>query len=369
MTSFGVFFSSKTAKFHGAPEKSKQDRKGNVEPKEPESSRRGSSVPTVGTWEFELEDDEYMLFLDLFLSYVLGKDRLDAEESELPLLSSFSQRFHARELHSVTFDMLTSLKRRQKDGRKRGARLPLFRAGHCFQTLPVTPEPLPVQDTHDTTNATSPWTLPGIQARKHQGLFSCRQHHTSMSKVNRTGPDVDSVGFRILSADELGVQMQLDSSMEIRFPRLARLLEWMMRWADRRVLLSQPMGKRSEGSDAVVIRVKGSTPAVLSALELLEERYSAALLGENTHYSHYQVRCSAIDQTVYYIFFITDGCRAYFIFKRQSKVNQRKKLFLKMYQFCLEVTLSVEWLCSNRNSNFYKPNKNLEWIMMKLHDS
>ncbi|CAM4728658.1 unnamed protein product [Leuciscus chuanchicus] len=281
--------SSKTAKFHDAPEKSKQDRKGNMEPKEPESSRRGSSVPTVGTWEFELEDDEYMLFLDLFLSYVLGKDRLDAEESELPLLSSFSQRFHARELHSVTFDMLTSLKRRQKDGRKRGARLPLFRAGHCFQTLPVTPEPPPVQDTHDTTNATSPWTLPGIQARKHQGLFSRRQHHTSMSKVNRTGSDVDSVGFRILSPDELGVQVQLDSSIEIRFPRLARLLEWMMRWADRRVLLSQPMGKRSEGSDAVVIRVKGSTPAVLSALELLEERYSAALLGENTHHSHYKL--------------------------------------------------------------------------------
>ncbi|KAK7125268.1 hypothetical protein R3I93_020830 [Phoxinus phoxinus] len=281
--------SSKTARFHDAPEKSKHDRKGNVEPTEPESSRTGSSAPTVGTWEFELEDEEYMLFLDLFLSYVLGKDRLDAEESELPLLSSFSQRFHARELHSVTFDMLTSLKRRQKDGRKRGARLPLFRAGHCFQTLPVTPEAPPVQDTDGSTNATSPWTLPGIQARKHQGLFSRRQHHTSTSKVNRTGSGVDSAGFRILSPDELGVQMQLDSSMEIRFPRLARLLEWMMRWADRRVLLSQPMGKRTEGSDAVVIRVKGSTPAVLCALELLEERYSAALLGENTHHSHYKL--------------------------------------------------------------------------------
>ncbi|KAG1971251.1 ciliogenesis and planar polarity effector [Pimephales promelas] len=264
--------SSKTAQFHDAPEKSKQPK---------ESSRVGSSVPTVGTWEFELEDDEYMLFLDLFLSYVLGKDRLDAEESELPLLSSFSQRFHARELHSVTFDMLTSLKRRQKDGRTRGARLPLFRAGHCFQSLPVTPEPSPVQDTHETTNATSPWTLPGIQSREHHGLFSRRRHHTSVSRVNRAGS-----GFRILSPDELALQMQLDSSMEIRFPRLARLLEWMMRWADRRVLLSQPMGKRSEGSDAVVIRVKGSTPALLCALELLGERYSAALLGENTHHSH-----------------------------------------------------------------------------------
>ncbi|XP_067255037.1 ciliogenesis and planar polarity effector 1 isoform X2 [Chanodichthys erythropterus] len=273
--------SCKTAKFQDAPEKSKQDRKGNgsVEPKEPESTLMGSSVPTVGTWEFELEDEEYMLFLDLFLSYVLGKDRLDAEESELPLLSSFAQRLRTGELHSVTFDMLTTLKRRQKDGRKQGARLPLFRAGHCFQTLPVTPEPspsiCPVQsDTHAT--------LLGLHAGKHPSLFGLRQ------QVNSLGSDVDSTAFKILSQAELGVQIQLDSSLENRFPQLARLLEWMMRWADRRVLLSQPVGKTSEGEDSVVIKVKGSTPAVLSALELLEQRYSAALLGENTNHSHYK---------------------------------------------------------------------------------
>lgn len=258
-----------------------------MEPKEPESTLMGSSVPTVGTWEFELEDEEYMLFLDLFLSYVLGKDRLDAEESELPLLSSFSQRLRTGELHSVTFDMLTTLKRRQKDGRKQGARLPLFRAGHCFQTLPVTPEPSPsIGPVQSDTHA----TLPGLHAGKHPSLFGPRQH--AMSKVNSLGSDVDSTAFKILSQAELGVQIQLDSSLENRFPQLARLLEWMMRWADRRVLLSQPVGKTSEGGDSVVIRVKGSTPAVLSALELLEQRYSAALLGENTNHSHYKVRLS-----------------------------------------------------------------------------
>lgn len=244
-----------------------------MEPKEPES---GSSVPTVGTWEFESEDEEYMLFLDLFLSYVLGKDRLDAEESELPLLSSFSQRLRTGELHSVTFDMLTTLKRRQKDGGKRGGRLPLFRAGHSFQTLPVTPEPPP------SVGPVQSDTLPGLHPGKHPSLFGLRQ------QVNLLASDVDSTAFKILSQAELGVQIQLDSSLENRFPQLARLLEWMMRWADRRVLLSQPVGKTSEGGDSVVIRVKGSTPAVLSALELLEQRYSAALLGENTN--HYEVK-------------------------------------------------------------------------------
>ncbi|KAL1267181.1 hypothetical protein QQF64_002856, partial [Cirrhinus molitorella] len=294
--------SSKTAKFLDPPEKSTQDRKGDkrsgsVEPKAPEST-----VPTVGTWEFELEDEEYTLFLDLFLSYMLGKDRLDAEESELPLLSSFSQQLHTRELHSVTFDMLTTLKRRQKD-RKRSAPLSLFHAGHCFQTLPVTPKPPasidPVQsDTHADTNATSPWALPGLRTGKHQGLFSLRQHAALKSKdvkVNSIGSDVESTCFRILPQAELDVQMELDSSLEARFPQLARLLEWMMRWADRRVLLSQPVRKTPDASsDLVVIRVKASTPAVLTALELLEQRYSGALLGENLNHSHIEQRSSPV---------------------------------------------------------------------------
>uniref|UniRef100_A0A9J7YV52 Ciliogenesis and planar polarity effector 1-like n=1 Tax=Cyprinus carpio carpio TaxID=630221 RepID=A0A9J7YV52_CYPCA len=282
--------SSKTAKFLDAPEKSTQERKGDnrsgaVEPKAPDST-----VPTVGTWEFELEDEEYTRFLDLFLSYMLGKDRLDAEESELPLLSAFSQQLRTRELHSVTFDVLTTLKRRQKD-RKRSAQLPLFHAGHCFQTLPVTPRPPPsIGPVQSDAHSTPPRALPGLHTGKHQGLFALRRHATLTSKdvkVNPIGTDVESTGFKILSQDELDVQMELDSSLEARFPQLARLLEWMMRWADRRVLLSQPIRKTSEGSgDPVVIRVKASTPAVLTALELLKRRYSAALLGENSDHSH-----------------------------------------------------------------------------------
>ncbi|XP_059395372.1 ciliogenesis and planar polarity effector 1 [Carassius carassius] len=273
--------SSKTAKFQDAPEKSTQERKGDnrsctLEPKAPDST-----VPTVGTWEFELEDEEYVLFLDLFLSYMLGKDRLDAEESELPLLSAFSQQLRTRELHSVTFDMLTTLKRRQKD-RKRSAQLPLFHAGHCFRTLPDAPRP-PSSIQFDA-RSTSPWALPGLHTGKHQGLFALRRQASLMSK---DVTDVESTVFKILSQDELDVQMELDSSLEARFPQLARLLEWMVRWADRRVLLSQPIRKSSEGSgDSVVIRVKASTPAVLTALELLKWRYSAALLGENSNHSH-----------------------------------------------------------------------------------
>ncbi|XP_021334904.2 ciliogenesis and planar polarity effector 1 isoform X3 [Danio rerio] len=250
------------SKLHDAPEKSTRHRKGkrscSIEPSE--SKPR---APTVGSWDFELEDDEFLLFLDLFLSYVLEKDRLEAEE--FPLLSSFCQPLRSHELHSVNFDMLTALRRRQRDGRKTSTHLPLFRAGRCFQTVPITPE-RPQSGT--TTNTGGPHG-------KHQGLFSLRQQAALMPKGNLS--DV-----KIVPQAEVDVQIELDSSLESRFPDLARLLEWMMRWAERRVLLR----KTTEGRGLVVMRVRGSSPAVLTALELLERRYSAALLGENTHHTH-----------------------------------------------------------------------------------
>ena len=39
------------------------------------------SLPVVDTWEFELEDDEYLNFLELFLSYVLEKDSAERQSS------------------------------------------------------------------------------------------------------------------------------------------------------------------------------------------------------------------------------------------------------------------------------------------------
>lgn len=296
--------SSRTAKAKDATDRStherKEDKRANSsELKETKSTQvEPICLPTVGTWEFELEDEEYTLFLELFLSYMLEKDSLDAEDSELPLLSSFSKQLHTKELHSVTFDMLTTLKRRQRDvhptGCKPGTRLPLFRAGRCFQSVPVTPEPplspglaLSVQSNAQiATNSTSAHALPGLSVGMQRGLFGIRQQATPTStevKGSLIGSDVPASqsSLRVLSPAELDVQVQLDSTLENRFPQLARLLEWMMRWADRRVLLPQPI--RMGFSDSVVIRARASTPAVLSALELLEQRYTTALLATDEH--------------------------------------------------------------------------------------
>ncbi|KAB5543313.1 hypothetical protein PHYPO_G00077610 [Pangasianodon hypophthalmus] len=280
-----------------------------------QQEHKSFTLPSVGTWVFELEDQEYPCFLELFLSYVLERDSLDMEESELPLLSSFSSCLRDRELHSDAFDVLTALKRRQA-GRKKGVRLPVFRAGSCFHMLPETPEPLPsigpppsvLSETHTARTSTGALPLPG----KQPGLFSLRrQNETSLRQNVITAesghirnvmpgiPQMERWPFKTISCPDVDLQLELDSKLEAQFPQLARLLEWMLRWADRSVLLTHSSRKKTESAvEPVVIRAKASAPAVLSALRLLEQRYTKALLRTDKHYTQIKVPESEAPATV-----------------------------------------------------------------------
>ncbi|XP_058267346.1 ciliogenesis and planar polarity effector 1 isoform X3 [Hemibagrus wyckioides] len=259
------------------------------------------TLPSVGTWLFELEDEEYPCFLELFLSYVLEKDSQDMEESELPLLSSFSSCLHERELHSDAFDVLTALKRRQA-GRKKGVRLPVFRAGRCYHMLPETPEPLPsigpppsvLSETLTARTSTGALPLPG----KQPGLFGLRRQngtpprqHVLTTESSPFGnliqgmPQMEHWPFKIIPCPDVDLQLELDSKLEAQFPQLARMLEWMLRWADRSVLLTHSSRKKTGcAAEPVVIRAKASAPAVLSALRLLEQRYTKALVRTDKRY-------------------------------------------------------------------------------------
>ncbi|KAG7224026.1 hypothetical protein INR49_015283 [Caranx melampygus] len=204
---------------------------------QPNDDKEGDkvSLPVVGTREFELEDEEYLNFLELFLSYVLEKDSVDGGDSgsELPLLRGFSSQLRERELHSLTFDVLSTIHRRQRDGHHPGRKHcsndpPVFRAGGCYK---------PVKQVEAVTE----------------------------------------------------LQQGLDPKLEAQFPELGRLLEWMVRWADRRALLGHHGKKKKEwgggaggtADEGVVIRVKASAPAVLTSLTLLEWRYAALLSSDH----------------------------------------------------------------------------------------
>ncbi|XP_063067977.1 ciliogenesis and planar polarity effector 1 [Engraulis encrasicolus] len=295
------------------------------------SSRSSSSrvpTPAVGSWEFELGDEEYLAFLELFLSYLLeraiGRGGPSDEPAELPLIGCFWARLRERELHSLGFDVLTTLKRRQRDVRKSAAarpsgqhggdgaapQLPVFQAGRSFlhhsQQTDTSPERPPSTTTTSTYRPSLP-TQPWLSTSPSSGLWGSKHHHhpSSMGGVTlelSPSPSIVSRHKALATASpSLELQQELDPKLESRFPTLGRLLEWMSRWADRRVLLRRMEEQRGGaggggggGAMGPAIRAKASAPAVLTSLLLLERRYSAALLAEGkTH-----MRVPAVELTV-----------------------------------------------------------------------
>ncbi|XP_042251450.1 ciliogenesis and planar polarity effector 1 isoform X3 [Thunnus maccoyii] len=282
------------------------------------------SLPVVGTWEFELEDEEYLNFLELFLSYVLEKDSTDGGDSgsELPLLRSFSSKLRERELHSLTFDVLTTIHRRQRDGHHPARKHwsndpPVFRAGCCYKPLKqgTTQNSSICSETPISRTSLSVTSLPGLRTGRQNGLFGLQQqsrvpldqrmkgaYSGSDTSPNQsafpTGQPSDCLVFGSSTCVETVIELQqgLDPKLEAQFPELSRLLEWMVRWADRKVLLghhgkkkkAKGTGVGGRADEGVVIRIKASAPAVLTSLSLLEHRYTT-LLGTDRYSAHIQI--------------------------------------------------------------------------------
>ncbi|KAM4532203.1 ciliogenesis and planar polarity effector 1 [Fundulus diaphanus] len=272
-----------------------------------EREKQQRSLPEVGSWEFELEDEEYLSFLELFLSYVLEKDTMDSMDcgEELPLLKGFCSQLREKELHSLTFDVVSTIHRRQRGGlpleRKHSAKpRSAFRAGCCYKPVKrdTTPEPqTPSLWSEDPVVGPDTSSHPGRGAETQRGsLGRWRQSDISSAggKEAHVGSETSFVqnafttkhpseslipGFSSSVEAPTDLQEGLDPQLEARFPELGRLLEWMVRWADRRILLGHRGKKREdvagEPDEGVVIRVKATAPAILTSLGMLENRYAA----------------------------------------------------------------------------------------------
>ncbi|KAK5616788.1 hypothetical protein CRENBAI_020476 [Crenichthys baileyi] len=232
-----------------------------------EREKEQLSLPDVGSWEFELEDEEYLNFLELFLSYVLEKDTMDAMDcgDELPLLRGFCFQLREKELHSLTFDVVSTIHRRQRGvhllERKHSGKPPsVFRAGSCYK--PIKQDPTPELQTSSVWSedpisraSISVRFHPGRRTEKQKGLFGL-WHQSSISpagvKEANLGSETSFVqnafttehpserlipDFSSCVGAVTDLQQGLDPELEARFPELGRLLEWMVRWADRRILL------------------------------------------------------------------------------------------------------------------------------------
>nr|XP_014350626.1 PREDICTED: uncharacterized protein C5orf42 homolog [Latimeria chalumnae] len=293
-----------------------------------EKGTESHTLPVVGTWEFECDDDEYVRFLELFFSYLLEKELVNNIDPNIPLLTSFSDHLKEHELNSLLFDVQTTLKRRQN--KTTGVNNNFFRAGSCYCTTSVSdqaekpaslynevPRRLVDQDQLNSavvsnlprTDSYIDQHLPGVNnPGKLKGLFGSKQQ--SMSPFQERGQEIPPTPrtFSALSQSFSDVlsspcPYQIDGSNSIvilhkegvipaedltpelkaKFKGTARLLEWMIRWSEKRLHYGPSKVERLQEYNTV-IRVKTSAAAILTSLWLLDRRYCKELPHANSNF-------------------------------------------------------------------------------------
>ncbi|XP_076772232.1 ciliogenesis and planar polarity effector 1 isoform X1 [Arvicanthis niloticus] len=280
----------------------------NSQRKEDHATSGKEALPVIGVWEFERDDDEYINFLELFLSYVLERD-LCSSDPGIPFLTSFSGRLREYELNSLLFDVHTTLKRRQSKTSSES----VYRAGSCFAVTPESQEfenlsslnsvgarnlesqALSASELSKQSGGTSENPLPEVvNLERTAGLFGLKQKpiyrvpddrrekptvQRSSSHSSWIPKSIKTVRhrFQALQCSAGHPREDLPLALQNMFGDAGRLVEWMTRWSDRRLLCDSGV-TRSSCKYSPVIRVKTSAAAILTSLWLLERPYSAAYM-------------------------------------------------------------------------------------------
>ncbi|XP_036136051.1 ciliogenesis and planar polarity effector 1 [Molossus molossus] len=269
-----------------------------------------NALPVIGVWEFERDDDEYMKFLELFLSYVLERDLLGSKDPGVPFLTSFSGHLREQELNPLLSDVHATLKHHQ--GRPRSQSV--FRAGSCFVAARESPESeAPESRALAAPGQASQGTRPasenplddvnknegksGLFGLKRKSVYRIQGDSAEKPFVQRwssripwapTASGSRRCVFRAVQCGDLNPQEELPPGLRTSPGSLRRLLEWMVRWADRR-LPGAPGLTAPSWPSSPVIRVKTSAAAILTSLWLLKQPYFAtyktktAIIKERPH--------------------------------------------------------------------------------------
>lgn len=260
-------------------------------------------LPLVGVWEFERGDDEYLKFLDLFLTYLLERDLISHRNSEIPFLTSFSPLLREHELNSLFFDVHTTLKRRQIGTKGQN----VFRAGSCFTLIFQThgskqaswydeeqkdskKDSLPISIQQPIENSVHDSVM---RFTSQKGLFGLNQQliygaHDSSKEITLTPvftqhlseqasslpkmPPVYKYIYKAVQVNEVVQREEPTPELKYKFNSIAPLLEWMIRWSDRR-LLCDSISAEPFQEYQTVMHVKTSATAILTSFWLLEKQY------------------------------------------------------------------------------------------------
>lgn len=276
------------------------------------------NLPIVGAWEFERDDDEYVIFLELFLSYILERDLIKDSDLGIPFLTSFSGLLREHELNSLFFDVHTTLKRRQVKTRSQS----VFRAGSCYAVTlascnpgtasvhninkKVLKNPTIVQSVAQTREPCMHNLIKGLK----EGLFGLKHKSIYRAQVDNQGVTVASASQTIpkhtfsslqtsatskyiyKTTDVLDTVPGEELAIELlgKFNNIAKLLEWLIRWSDKKL----PCGSNKQDSTEEsfpMIYVKTSAAAVLSSLWLIEQLYGDGSQARSTTHKSQTSKC------------------------------------------------------------------------------
>lgn len=258
------------------------------------------NLPIVGAWEFERDDDEYVNFLELFLSYVLERDLIKHSELGIPFLTSFSGLLREHELNSLFFDVHTTLKRRQSKTRSQS----VFRPGSCYTVTLAHFDPETVSAYHENQDILENPTMvqsvvhmtepcvrklmkglkEGLFGLKHKSIYRAQSDNqgvavasASQTFSNHTSSSLQTQAtskyiYKVVDRGDIVPGEELAIELMGKLSNIAKLLEWMIRWSDKRLLCGY--NKQVSLEEILpMIHVRTSAAAVLTSLWLLEQLY------------------------------------------------------------------------------------------------
>ncbi|NWU83651.1 CPLN1 protein, partial [Onychorhynchus coronatus] len=270
------------------------------------------NLPVVGAWEFERDDDEYVRFLELFLGYILERDLIKYSDIGIPFLTSFSGLLREHELNSLFFDVHTTLKRRQ--GRSRSQSV--FRAGSCYTvTLSscdpetsvynkpqnILEKPKIVQSIVQTKEPSVHNLMEGLNAGlfdlKHKSIYRAQTHNqgvtvalASQSVPNHTSSTLQTQAtskyiYKTVDVVDIVPGEELAIELMDKLNNIAKLVEWMIRWSDKKQLCDS---NKQDSLEEILpmIHMKTSATAVLASLWLLEQLYRERSQTKSIKYKH-----------------------------------------------------------------------------------
>ncbi|XP_019351570.2 ciliogenesis and planar polarity effector 1 isoform X2 [Alligator mississippiensis] len=265
------------------------------------------NLPVVGAWEFERDDEEYINFLELFLSYMLERDLINCPDPGIPFLTSFSGLLLEHELNSLLFDVHTTLKRRMEKTTSQN----VFRTGCCYTVVPASCDSKPASvcnkkqkhlerqmsfsvlqptepSVYDSVNGINKYAgKKGLFGLSHQSVYRAQDDKQELTVLPVTQtlsdhtcsflhtPATCKYVYEIIHQD-ITPREELALDLKNKFSNIARLLEWMIRWSDKRLLCDSNRIESFQESYPMM-HVKTSAAAILTSLWLLEQPYCDGL--------------------------------------------------------------------------------------------